>query len=188
MLAWSWSAPGSARRWHRDRHGVGAGIGTGVGAGIGTGVGVEIGTGVGAGIGTGVGGTEGEAMVQTSVGGSAGVGSAVGRAESAEGRHRSRQHGGSGAGVGENVSTETDRTDADDIERRRPVVSSPAEAGPRRRWPSAVAKSISAVVSAPSTTDALSTLVTYCLRRNARAWCVGRFLLVEAEGRDESRS
>ena len=81
---------------------------------------------------------------------------------------------GDGAGVGENVSTDSDETDADDIERRRPVVSSPAEAGPRRRWPSAVAKSTSAAVNVPSATDALSALVTYCLRRNARAWCVGR--------------
>ena len=126
-------------------------------------------------VGSGVGGNVGSAVgsaIGSAVG--SGVGNTVGSAL--------------GAGVGENVSTETDRTDADDIERRRPVVSSPAEAGPRRRWPSAVAKSISAVVSAPSTTDALSTLVTYCLRRNARAWCVGRFLLVEAEGCDETRS
>ena len=103
---------------------------------------------MGACVGEGDGSKDGVA-VGANVGGSDGVG--VGAIEGS----------GDGAGVGENVSTETDRTDADDIERRRPLVSPPAE-DPSRRWPSAVANSIIAVVRVPWATDALSTLVTCC--------------------------
>jgi len=63
-------------------------------------------------------------------------------------------------------------------------VSSPAE-DPSRRWPSAVAKSKIAAVSVPSVTDALSTFVIYCLRRNTRTWCVGQFRLRCDERRGE---
>ena len=118
---------------------VGPAVGTPLGDAVGADDGGAIDVAVGAGIGAAVGRTDG-----------VGVGAADGT--------------GDGVGVGENVSTETDTTDADDIERRRwPSSSSPfAEAEPSRRWSSAVAKSTIATVSEPSTTDAFSTFVTCC--------------------------
>jgi len=64
------------------------------------------------------------------------------------------------------VPTDTDRTDANDIERRRLAASSFAEADPSWRWPSATAKRIIAAVRLPSATDALSTSVTCCCAPN----------------------
>ena len=78
------------------------------------------------------------------------------------------------------MSTETDRTDADDIERRRPAPPSPVEVD--LSWPSAVAKSTSAAVKLPSATDALSTLVTCCRERSVS----GGFLLGVTRGRASS--
>ena len=171
---------------------VGIGIGTDVGAGIGTALGscsgMSVGTSVAAAFGKFVGGDVGMAdgiADGMAVGGTLGVdvGMVVGRRVGIG--VGGTDGSGDGAGVGENVSTETDRTDADDIERRRPALSSPAEVDPSRRWPSAVAKSTSAAVRLPSATDALSILVTCCMRRNAHALCVGRFPLRRHERRGE---
>ena len=62
-----------------------------------------------------------------------------------------------GAGVGENVSTETESTDAADIARRRRPSCSEFE---RRRWPSRVANVTIALVKLPVATDLLSTSTT----------------------------
>ena len=111
---------------------VGLGVGLDVGSDVGIGVGKKVGTGVGAGTGAGVGGVDG-----------AGLGGVVGVSV--------------GAGVGENVSTETESTDAADIARRRRPSCSEFE---RRRWPSCVANVTIALVKLPVVTDLLSTSAT----------------------------
>ena len=72
-----------------------------------------------------------ERDVGAAVGGSVGIG--VGAIDSSD----------DGSDVGENVLMDTDRTDTDDIERRRSAASaasSSAMADSSRRWPSSVAK------------------------------------------------
>ena len=128
---------------------LGAAVSVAVGAGINTTVGAGICAAEGARFGTGVGKAVGMA-----------VGSGVGVCDGS----------GDGAGVGENVSIETDSTDAHDIEkRRRPFFSSSAGSVSSRRWLSAVAKSTILAVSVPSTTDEFSTSVTCCRAPETRA-------------------
>ena len=110
-------------------------------------LGAVVGAPLGGVVGSGVGGALGAL--------GAGVGAGVGRSL--------------GAGVGENVLTETDSTDADDIDRDRRGGESTSEADPSRRAPSSVADSTIAAVRLPSTMEELSTSVTYCRGAQNRA-------------------
>ena len=113
-------------------------------------LGAVVGVPLGGVVGSGVGGALGALGAL-----GAGVGAGIGRSL--------------GAGVGENVLTETDSTDADDIDRDRRGGESTSEADPSRRAPSSVANSTIAAVRLPSTMEELSTSVTYCRGAQNRA-------------------
>ena len=136
-----------------DGSGVGDIDGSGVGAIDGSGDGAIDGSGVGAIDGSGDGTIDGSG--DGAIDGS-GVGAIDGSGDG------DIDGSGDGASVGDNVSIDTSRTSAPDIERRRLAASSSAEADPSWRWPSAVAKCSIAAVRLPSATDALNTLITYC--------------------------